>query len=149
MRAGVALLLIGAGAALAWLLKGKGKPKRHNRKLTLQANASGCGFEETDLAPATLNRKRGDLVQWLIENPQGSGCPGRPRVCMGRWTLHGRPIEAPVERVGGSDPTDLCAEVPPGVILARAKSHAEPGKYKYSVLVNDVEIIDPMIQIVD
>lgn len=89
-----------------------------DKKSKIRANAS----------PETLTVSPGDIVDWTVVD--AAGAPARVEI---RWKERTPLKEEP-------KPFERSARV-------RVRRKVEPGKYRYSIFVNGVELFDPEIEI--
>ena len=139
-------LLIGAGAALVWFVRGKFLGTTVIRQITLKVKDGRCGIEE-EPKPVELSKKREDMLLWEISSPEGTGCEGQRTVCIDNWRLNGQPTPVPPV----TNPAGLCRQVrhgnPPMHVRAHINKQAVPGVYEYDILVDNVVVHDPIVKL--
>ena len=149
---GFVLGLVGAISVLLLLFRRRKEisPARtFERRLTVITVNGKCRIEHPP-SEVVLNQKRRDQVHWIVTHRGESPCPERIEVCMGNWKYEGKGDEIPTEDL---DDDNHCKEVKRGHskrIRARAKKKddAPQGEYKYSVLIDGDEVLDPIVRLV-
>jgi hypothetical protein len=146
MRKSTVGLLVGAGAALAWFVRGKILGTTFDRAITLSTKDGRCTIEE-EPARVELHWVFDDRIRWQISSPAGTGCEGQHEVCIGNWRRNGVPTNVPPV----TNPHGLCRQIrqgnPPIPIVAHINDKAPLGEYKYDILIDNVVVLDPIVKL--
>lgn len=144
--------LLGAALLLLFRKKKEMLPGRvFERRLTVITRNGRCTIEQPP-NDVELRQRRRDQVHWIVTHQAEEPCPERIEVCVGNWRYLGK---------GGGDepPTDdldndnHCKEVRRGHTkriraVAKKPEDAPEGDYKYSVLIDGNEVLDPIVRLV-
>jgi hypothetical protein len=143
-------------ATLVWLFRGGkvpkhlGPPKTFEVEVTITSAKEGCGVTISD-PDVTLKQTRRDKIHWNIRHTAPEPSPERIQVCMGEWK-HKHTDEAPTEDQEGGNhcKNNVRRGGPPMTIKAQAKKFGDVplGEYKYSVLIDGKEVLDPIVRLV-
>ena len=146
----------GVGAALWFFRKKQGIARTYQVKILLKKRPDGtCGVVEPVLPdPVVLSRSREDEVEWLVENPETTGC-AKVRVCIAGWKKRKQVGDPPVD---SDSPVKFglfegrCETVKSGEIediKAKAKKDADTAYYEYWIVIDDEIALDPIVRIID
>src|SRR5215203_3964946 len=146
MKRSTSGLLIGAGAALVWFLRGRLFGSTYRVSIELMMKNGRCGIRE-EPHTVKLHKLFDDKIRWDISNPSATGCAGQRTICIGNWRLNGIPTRVPPVR----NAHGLCRPVQPGhsvPLVAVIDYQAPLGEYEYDILIDDVVAVDPIVKLV-